>query len=58
MKKIYKTPAMLAVTLQHQNSILEASMDSATGPGGIGYGGGSSEEAHTKESKSIWDEEW
>ena len=57
MKKIYKTPAMLAVTLQHQSNILDLSMDSATGEG-VGYGGGSSEEAHTKESKSIWDEEW
>ena len=58
MKKIYIQPTMLAVTMQHQSHILEISINEATGPGGTSYGGGSDGEAHTKENKSIWDDEW
>ena len=61
MKKTYKKPAMLAVTMLHENSILTYSFDGVeTGdPGITGPGqddpstGGGDVKRH-----SIWDDEW
>ena len=60
MKKIYKKPAMLAVTLQ-LNQMLANSVENINdgeGGSGVGYGGGYGGEGRAKESKSVWDEEW
>ena len=60
MKKIYMIPSMVVVKLQHQSMICESlvqTFNNSTGEG-IGYGGGGSGEANTKQSGSIWDEEW
>ena len=60
MKKIYMTPGMTVVKLQHQ-SIICQSFRGVTG-GDVDYGGASSNNTsgsvRTKESGSIWDEEW
>ena len=53
-------PSMVVVKLQHQSMICESlvqTFNNSTGEG-IGYGGGGSGEANTKQSGSIWDEEW
>jgi len=62
MKKTYKTPEMLAVTLQHQDNVLVQTSFPVVGPG--------DGEADVKEfeftddggstggSHSIWDSEW
>ena len=67
MKKIYKTPAMLAVTLQQQDMLAE-SFHNINGDGGgnstgIGYGGESEEGegglvkgGYT--SQDLWSAEW
>lgn len=57
MKKNYMKPEMFAVTLQHQDRILQSvsQIDSEVGGGG---GDGSGLGADVKASKSIWDEEW
>ena len=58
MKKNYIQPSMFAVTLQHQDRILQ-SISTIDGPIG-GGGDGSGMDADVKESQShnIWDEEW
>ena len=57
MKKNYMKPEMFAVTLQHQDRILQSvsQIDSEVGSGG---GDGSGLEIEAKGSKNIWDEEW
>ena len=65
MKKTYMTPGIVVVRLQHQ-SIICLSMKDVDG---MGYGGASSNntsnnagynsnEARTRESSGVWDEEW
>ena len=60
MKKTYQTPTMLAVALQHQSHILEASITDIGG-NGPGYGGAddpSTGGGDVKGSTNVWDEEW
>ena len=58
MKKNYKKPSMLAVTLQHQNHLMQ-NISAIDGPIS-GGGDGSGMDADVKESQShnIWDDEW
>ncbi len=62
MKKNYMKPEMFAVTLQHQDSILQSVSQVDGGDTGIGSGdnggNGGGLGADVKGSKSIWDEEW
>ncbi len=70
MKKIYKSPVMLTVTLQHQSHILETSIHAVNTnlPGDTpGYGGaddptdpdyGDGFDAKGFTSKDLWDNEW
>lgn len=60
MKRTYLTPAMLAVTLNGRDALLQTLSDSTTG---IGSGGSTSKEGVTdadvkEHGKNIWDEEW
>ncbi|MBR4516739.1 MAG: hypothetical protein IKO60_05015 [Bacteroidaceae bacterium] len=68
MKKTYLTPSMVVVRLQHQSIICQSQMRGMR-QGETGYGGGSSNntsnnagynsnEARTRESSGVWDEEW
>ena len=61
MKK-YIQPTILVVRLQHQGLLMQQSIhgmsSNLSGDDAIGYGGGGSGEVRTKESGSIWDEEW
>ncbi len=56
MKKTYIQPEMLTVVLQHTQMLCESITD-VSGEG-TSYGGGSDEEAHTKEATNVWDEGW
>ena len=52
---------MVVVRLQHQGIICSSgsllrSVDSGTND--INYGGGGSGDAYTRESSSVWDDEW
>ena len=63
MRKMYIQPTMVAVKLQHQTHLMDASQvksldTNLTGSDIINYGGAGSVDARTKESSSIWDEEW
>ena len=59
MKKTYMTPAMLAVTLQHQSHILEASIYETPGNGDTNYGGEGHGPARVHQSTSWdWSNEW
>ena len=66
MKKIYKTPAMLAVTLQQQDMLAESFHNINTGGGTddpeIGYGGESGEDegglVKGYTSQDLWNGEW
>lgn len=68
MKRTYMTPSMVMVSLQHHNIICQSQMRGMS-QGETRYGGGSSNntgnnagynsnEARTRESCGIWDEEW
>ena len=68
MKKTYLTPSMVVVRLLHQSIICQSTMTSMS-QGETHYGGGSSNntsnnagynpnEARTRESSGVWDEEW
>lgn len=59
MKKTYLTPSMTVVRLQH-HSIICSSMRGFS-DGDVDYGGASSNydgEVRTRESSSVWDDEW
>lgn len=59
MKKVYLIPGMTVVTLQHHSIICESGRARAlSNSEGIGYGGGGSGDSYTKESESVWDDEW
>ena len=59
MKKTYIKPSMFAVTLQHQDRILQSVSQIDGGDTGIGGGGdGTGMEGDVKGSKNIWDDEW
>ena len=63
MRRRYIQPEILVVRLQHQNIICGSPVTSIQSDESINYGGagGSTEgsvEAFTRESRSIWDEEW
>ena len=53
---------MMVVRLQHQGLLMQSKVTSATSDTGIILGGASSGNTggvvRTKESNSIWDEEW
>jgi hypothetical protein len=63
MKKSYISPTIVAVKLQHSGIICTSpvsiqGLSTNLGDDAIGYGGAGSVDARTKESSSIWDEEW
>ena len=62
MKNTYYQPTMMVVRLQHQGLLMQSKVTSATSDTGIILGGASSGNTggvvRTKESNSIWDEEW
>ena len=61
MKKNYSNPNMTVVRLQHQGLLMQSVQSfssNLTDSDAIGYGGGSSGSARTKESGNIWDDEW
>ena len=60
MKTTYIQPEMTVVRLQHQCIICQSIVNSIENPTGedITYGRGGSSEAYTKQSSSIWDNEW
>ena len=51
---------MTVVRLQHQGIICQSIVNSIENPTGEGitYGRGGNSEAYTKQSSSIWDNEW
>ena len=59
MKKSYISPTMLVVQLQHHSIICQSTLRGfSCSEEDIGYGGGGSGDACTRESSGIWDEEW
>ena len=65
MKKTYIIPGMIMVRLQHQRLLMQSSLrgfnSNLAEEDAIGYGSESSNNTsgvRTKESSSIWDEEW
>ena len=62
MKREYMSPTMLVVKLQHRsNVLLTTSVESLDGNRGLRLGGsdaGSDGVVRTKESSSLWDDEW
>ena len=65
MRKMYIQPTMVAVKLQHQTHPMQASkVGSLDGNSGMTLGGSdasyvsSGGDVRTKESSSIWDEDW
>ena len=60
MKKTYITPSIVEVALQQQGLLCQ-SVRRVTGNAGVTLGGsdeGYSGDIRTKESSSLWDEEW
>ena len=53
MKKTYLAPGMIMVQQQHKQHLLVDSMHALSSNADINYGG-----ARTRESRSVWDEEW
>ena len=52
---------MVVVKLQHRSHLMQASAQSLGGNGGLRLGGSDASyegEIRTRESSSIWDEEW
>ena len=58
MKRTYLTPSMTVVKLQHRSFICYSQVRGIAGDDALNYGGGGSGEVRTKESGSVWDEEW
>ena len=62
MKKMYTNPRITVVKLQHQTQLMQTSGVRGVTGGDVDYGGASSNNTsgsvRTKESGSIWDEEW
>ena len=64
MKQSYIQPTMVAVKLQHSGIICTSTAaiqnlsSNLTGDDAINYGGAGTGDARTKESSSVWDEEW
>ena len=57
--KTYIKPNMTVVTLQHNSIICQSGgVRALSNSEGIGYGGGGSGDAYTKESETVWDDEW
>lgn len=56
--KTYIQPSMTVVRLQHQSIICQSHVKSFNCTEYIDYGGGGSGDAYTKESSSVWDDEW
>lgn len=57
--KTYIKPNMTVVRLQHHSIICQSGRARAlSNSDGIGYGGGGSGDAYTKESETVWDDEW
>ena len=57
MKK-YIQPCLVVVRLQHHSIICQSYVKSFNCTEDINYGGGGSGDAYTKESSSVWDNEW
>ena len=61
MKRTYLTPSMTVVKLHHRSFICYSQVRGIAGDD-LGYGGASSNNdggiVRTKESSSIWDDEW
>ena len=59
MKKTYLTPSMTVVRLQHHSIICQSSfVKGFSSTDDIDYGGGGSGDSYTRESISIWEDEW
>ena len=64
MKKVYSTPEMIAVRIQHTSIICTSVTSFGSNNAGIGYGGagdGTTSNGgapRAKESVNVWDEEW
>ena len=58
MKKTYLAPGMIMVQLQHKQHLLVDSVHTLSSNAGIDYGGAGDGDARTRESRSVWDEEW
>ena len=57
--KTYIKPNITVVTLQHHSIICQSrGVSTLRNSEGIGYGGGGSGDSYTKESESVWDDEW
>lgn len=58
MKREYMSPTMLVVKLQHRSIICQSQVRSLGGNADLNYGGAGDVNARTKESSSLWDDEW
>ena len=56
--KTYIQPTMTVVRLQHHSIICQSTIRGFSCTDDIYYGGGSSGDSYTRESSSIWDNEW
>jgi len=55
MKKNYQKPAMRVVKIQHQQHLLQASVNNVNSSGiGIGFGGGGSGPARARQNNDDW----
>ncbi|MBO7138338.1 MAG: hypothetical protein J6V92_07730 [Bacteroidaceae bacterium] len=58
MKKTYKEPTMLIVTIQH-TSLLMGSLDNKVGGNAdMNYGGGKGDTEGRVKEHSIWEDDW
>ena len=57
MKKNYQKPAMRVVKIQHQQHLLQASVNNVNSSSiGIGFGGGSSVSGRARQNNDDWDD--
>ena len=56
MKKNYEKPSMKGIRIQHNASILQASLTDIGGNGGMGFGGGKSGTARAR-GFDDWDDD-
>ena len=56
--KTYIQPSMTVVRLQHHSIICQSTIKGFSCTDDIGYGGGNSGDSYTRESSSVWDDEW
>ena len=57
MKKVYLSPTMTVVRLQHKGLLMQSPCSTIKGNVGFNYGGGGSGSARTREQDNIWDDE-